>query len=280
VLLFKRILRFKREFLAKLRDKRKSTRYAVGPRFPLKATVNLTGQVAGAALSGKGYDWGGRLINLSNNGAGLQLLRAATTVRGEKTELRLALEDHQLAIPCVVAHFRTYSGYSLCGLSLHFIDFKVQKGYLQLVEAISMGASFTPLKTKGLAPNRPGLVAERFTADNKAVLTAWRTVKGNELDGFELAVAEHCVKGGATVPPLVVFRLTKPPKVEASAEVAGEVRRLFRWMVPNLPKAVPADLRALMEQAANARTPSEVAADGSFRASSPPDEWQPPAAKV
>jgi hypothetical protein len=123
VLFFKRILNFKRAFLAKLRDKRKTVRYPVGPHFPLKATVNLKGQEDSGSTPGAGYDWGGRLINLSSNGAGLQLLRAATTVRGEVTELRLSLEDHELSIPCVVAHFRTYSGYSLCGLQLKFTDF-------------------------------------------------------------------------------------------------------------------------------------------------------------
>jgi hypothetical protein len=280
VLLFKRILNFKREFLAKLRDKRKSTRYAVGPRFPIKATVNLTGQVAGGSMSGAGYDWGGRLINLSSNGAGLQLLRAATTVRGEETELKLSLEDHELSIPCMVAHFKTYSGYSLCGLQLKFADFKSQKAYLQLVEAVRMGASFVPVKGRSTSSTRPGLVGERFSSDTKAILTGWRAAKTGELDGFEMEVGEHCVKGGATVPPLVVFRLAKPQKVEGSAEVAGEVRRLFRWVVPNLPKAVPADLRTLMETVANARTASQSGTAASLRASAPPNEWQRPSSKA
>jgi hypothetical protein len=279
VLFFKRILNFKRAFLAKLRDKRKTTRFPVGQRFPLKATVNLTGQLTDGSIPGSGSDWGGRLINLSVNGVALQLLRAATTVRGEQTELKLSLEDHQLSIPCVVAHFRTYSGYSLCGLALQFKDFKVQKAYLQLVEAISIGASFTPLKTVGLAPSRPGAVAERFHADNKASLTAWRNAKTGELDGFELEVGAHCIKGGATVPPLVVFRMTKPLKVEGSAEVAGEVRRLFRWIVPNLPKAVPSDLRTLMETVANARSSGPTGSGGPLRTSAPPTEWQAPSAK-
>lgn len=274
MLLFKRILNFKRAFLAKLRDKRKAERYPVGGLFPLKATVNLSGLESGST-PGSGYDWGGRLINVSSNGVGLQLLRAATTVRGEETELRLSLEDHQLSIPCVVAHFRTYSGYSLCGLQLKFTDFNKQKAYLQLVEAVAMGASFVPAKAKGTGGSRPGLVSQQYFAHNKSVLTAWRTAKTGELDHFELVVGGHCVKGGQTVPPLEVFRMTKPPKPEGSAEVAGEVRRLFRWVVPNLPKAVPSDLRTLMDHAANARTPSQVAA-GALRASAPPNQWERP----
>jgi hypothetical protein len=138
-----------------------------------------------------------------------------------------------------------------------------------------MGASFVPAKAKGTGGTRPGLVSQQYFADNKAVLTAWRGAQTGELDCFELLVGAHCVKGGHTVPPLEVFRMTKPPKPEGSAEVAGEVRRLFRWVVPNLPKAVPSDLRALMEHSANARTPSQIAA-GMQRASAPPNEWERP----
>ena len=276
MLFFKRILNFRRELLAKLRDKRKAVRYPVGGLFPLKATVNLTGSTG--ATPGTGYDWGGRVINMSSNGIALQLLRAATTVRGEESELKLSLEDHSLAIPCVVAHFRTFSGYSLCGLQLKFENFQKQKAYLQLVEAVCMGSSFKPMKGRRTASERPGLSGEQFTADNKALLTAWRSAKEGELDCFELIVGAHAIRGGHTVPPLVVFRMTKPPKPEGSAEVAGEVRRLFRWIVPNLPKAVPADLRALMEYAANTRTASE-GAEGAARPSAPPSEWQRPPAK-
>lgn len=277
MLLFKRILNFKRAFLAKLRDKRKTKRYPVGQKFPLKATVNLTGQTGGST-PGAGYDWGGRIVNISNNGAGLQLLRAATTVRGEQTELKLSLDDHHLSIPCMVAHYRAFSGYSLCGLELQFPDFKVQKAYLQLVEAIRLGASFTAPKTKATGSNRAGLVAERFHADNKTLLTGWRVAKTGELDGFELEVGDHLLKGGATVPPLVVFKQGRPAKPEGSAEIAGEVRRLFRWIVPNLPKAVPADLRALMEHVANSPSGSH-APNAGIRASAPPNEWQRPQAK-
>ncbi|HVU18590.1 MAG TPA: PilZ domain-containing protein [Candidatus Didemnitutus sp.] len=273
---FKRILNFKREFLAKLRDKRKAPRYPVGGLFPLKATINLTGRV-GASGEG-GYDWGGRIVNMSSNGVGLQLLRAATTVRGEESELKLSLEEHALTVPCMVAHFRTFSGYSLCGLQLKFPDFKKQKAFLQLVEAVSMGSSFKPAKGKRTASDHPGLVGDQYSADNKALLTVWRQPKGGEIDCFEMIVGAHLIRGGRTVPPLVVFRMTKPLKPEGSAEVAGEVRRLFRWVVPNLPKAVPADVKSLMEHAARAKGSSETASG--LRPSSPPSEWQRPSASV
>jgi hypothetical protein len=215
---------------------------------------------------------------MSSNGVGLQLLRAATTVRGEESQLKLSLEEHELTVKCVVAHFRTFSGYSLCGLQLKFTDFKKQKAFLQLVEAVSMGSSFRLAKTKRTATEHPGLVGDLYTADNKATLTVWRAPRGGEIECFELIIGAHMIRGGKTVPPLIVFRMTKPLKPEGSAEVAGEVRRLFRWVVPNLPKAVPAEVKALMEYAAHSKTASETASG--LRSSAPPSEWQRPPASA
>ncbi len=269
MLFFKRILNFRRDALAKLRDKRKSKRYPVGPAFPLKATVNLVGRDTlgrtGGATRGTGCDWSGRLANVSSNGVLVQLPPAATTVREEQSELKLSLETHLLLIPCTVAHFRSNNSHSLCGLALQFGDFTVQKAFLQLVEAVSMGASFTSVEPTGLMRNPSGLAGEQYCADNKAMLTAWRRSKTGELDSFELVVGEHCVRGEAAAATLEVYARQKgnsQDKVLLSAVVDDEVRRLFRWVLPNLSKAVPADLRKLMERLAGTR------------AAPPP--WQPP----
>ena len=273
MLLFTRILGFKRELMAKLRDRRKAPRFPVGPKFPVKATVNLTGR-AGASNPATGYDWGGRLVNLSDLGVSLQLLRAATTVRGEETVLRLELEGHELTVPCVVAYFRTYSAYSVCGLQLKFADRAKHQAYLQLVEAVSLGASFVPAKGRGSAQPRTPAPAQRYSSGSKAVLIGRRDASTGEPDSFELTLGDHCLKGGKTVPPLAVFRQGRTPQPESSPEVESEVRRLFRWIVPNLPNSVPADLRALLEFSANSRPPGRGAA--ASRPSAPPSQWEQP----
>jgi len=276
VLLFKRILNFKRDFLAKLRDKRRSSRFAVGPRFPLEARVNLTGSNLEGSKPGSGYDWGGKLFNISASGVGLQLLRAAATVRGERTELRLDLEDFRLVIPCVVAHYRTYPNYSVCGLELDFPDFDVQKAFLQLVEAVSTGATLAPVASRPTGGGRSGLVREQYRAANRACLSAWRDPKTRELDSFELVMEHHSIRGSAADGSLEVRRSGKSDRVEAARDVDGEIRRLFRWIVPNAPKAVPADLRALMERCA--ASTGRPARDTGSRSSSP-TQWQAPASR-
>lgn len=284
MLFFKRILNFRREALAKLRDKRRSTRYPVGPGFPLKATLNLVGQ-AKVTARGSGCDWSGRLVNLSTNGLCLQLPPAATTVRGEQTDLRLSLDRNLLQIPCTVAHFRVYSSHALCGVSLEFGDFKIQKAYLQLVEGVSTGASFVPVESTILVRNSAGLVREQFRADNKAMLTAWRESPSRTLDSFELVMGDHCVKGGTRATLEVSSR--KSERAPLSAIVDGEVRQLFQWVVSNLPKAVPADLRGLMERLASNRaaafpppgarsTPPIATAAPPRPGAAPSPSWQAP----
>ena len=291
MLFFKRILNFRRDALAKLRDKRKTVRYPVGPGFPLKATVNLVGRDVLGRTGGPreaGVDWSGRLANLSTNGVLLQLPPAASSMRDEKSELKLSLENHQVVIPCTVAHFRTSSSNSLCGLALRFGDFTVQKAYLQLAEAVCMGASFVSIEPTGLMRNPPGLAGEYFRADNKALLTAWRRTKSGELDSYELVVGEHCVRGETASTSLQVYARPKGGNREKAAlapAVDDEVRRLFRWVLPNLSKAVPADLRDLMERGGKVPTnppaPAVLAAPppAPGRASTPPSasaQWQAP----
>ncbi len=282
---FTRILDFKRDFLARLRNKRSHPRHRVGVGFPLKAVVNLVGDESrvpkGKAVRGAGCDWRGRVGDISAGGLNLILPAAAAAARGEPSTLKLTLENHELVIPCTVAHFRVYSSHVLCGLRLQFDDFKTEKAYHQLVAAVSMGASFAPA---GSGRRQPGFVRRNWRSANKALLTDWREADSRALDHFELTLGEHSVQGQSTRPGLEVHLRTDSAKSVPPA-VEGEVRQLFRWVVGNLPKNVPADLRELMTRVAgNApppapatwRAPVAVRASTTLAVSAPPSTWQPP----
>lgn len=275
MLFFRRILNFKQDALARLRDKRKARRYPVGPNFPLKAAINLIGtdDVAKARRHqvGDGRDWAGRLMDFSSTGVSLQLLPAALTARGEPTRLRLTLEHYTLEIPCEVAHFRVHREYSQCGLALQFPDLDTQKAYLQLLESVVIGATFSPLRPAVLRRNPPGFVREQYQSDSDARLYAWREKRSGELDSFELLMADHCVRGEVRAlerrseagrptlqPDVDIYtrqRTAHPAKValfDPAFALSGgehiEVRRLFRWVVPNLARQVSLDVRRLMEK--------------------------------
>jgi len=260
VLFFKQLLSFKRG--AKLADQRGSRRHAVGLGFPLKGTVSLVGRdMAGKATTGResGVLWSGRPANLSEKGVSLQLPTAALTARGEETELVLTLEAHRLVIPCKVAHFRIYNTHALCGLTLRFDTPEVETAYRQLLETVGLGASFTGTKSLLGGRNPPGVLREQYQADNRFLLTAWRDAASRELTGFEMLLGDFCVRGEAAGREMEIYSRQKQdgslaktaltaPSLTLSTGVHGEVRQLYRWLVLNLPKAVPSDLRALLER--------------------------------
>jgi hypothetical protein len=275
--IFTRILDFQRDLLARLRNKRSHPRHRVGANFPLKAVISLSGDdspvAKGGPAGGRGCDWSGRVGDISNNGLNIMLPPAAAAARGESTTLRLTLENHVLEIPATVAHFRVYNSHSLCGLRLTFADFKTQKAYLQLVEAVSLGASFAPA---GPGRSLPGLVRRSWRSKNKALLSDWREADSRALDHFELTLGDHSVQGRRSRLGLDVQNRAQAGKSVAPA-VEGEVRQLFRWVVGNLPKSVPADLREFMTRiASSAPTPPQARTSAKPPASTPPSQWAPP----
>lgn len=269
--IFTRILDFKRDFLARLRDKRSNPRYRVGEAFPLKAMLNLVGDDGAARhksiTRGNGRDWGGRVSDLSDAGLSIYLPPAAVTTRGEPSIVRLTLEQHELVIPCTVAHYRVYHSHALCGVKLEFKDFKVQKAYQQLVEAVRLGASFSPT-TRGRCKRAPlGAVRRSWRSANKAHLTDWRVSGQPQSNGFELSLGEHSITGNTAHPGLEVQ--TRSPMTQSSLVEENEVRQLFRWVVANMPKSIPVDLRNLMTKM-SAQPPPGAPDPG------PAGKWQPP----
>jgi hypothetical protein len=281
VLLFKRILDFKKAALARLRDKRKGIRHPVGQGFPLKGTVSLRGGASAAC------DWAGSPANLSATGVSLLLPPAAITARGEQTTLRLTIDQYTLQLPCVVAHFRVLSTHAVCGLTLDFPDFTVQKAYCQLLEAVRIGGSMAPVKAAALARNPPGLTLEEYRADAKSRLAVWRQTAGRQLDSFELVIDSHCLRGEAAGPTLEVYdrqaargtgkTARSAPAYNLSADVTEEVRQLFRWVLANFTKTVPADVQVFLQQVMKGtRTPAEKQIARTFSA---PPSFPPPQAR-
>lgn len=262
VLFFKRILDFKQAALARLRDKRKAARHPVGPGFPLKGTVGLRG------LASTSCDWSGSLADLSSCGASLLLPPAAATIRGEKSILRLTIEQHALQLPCVVTYFRVLSTHAVCGLRLEFPDFNGQKAFSQLLEAVCIGASFAPVKVSALAGHPPGLKLEQYRADAQSRLAVWRKSADRQIDSFELVLGDHCLRGEAEGPTLEVYArqaaggagkaARSAPAYRLTAGVAEEVRQLSRWVLANFTQAVPADVRAFLQHViTKPRSPAE-----------------------
>jgi PilZ domain len=259
VLFFRKLLTY--TLGSRLSDHRHNPRHLVGESFPLKGTVTLLGtdQIGVSRTApGSGCRWSGRPLNLSLGGLNMHLPPAAIAAPGEETFMTLTVDGRELEIPCVVAHFRSTSRSSLCGLSLRLTNPAIKAAYNQLLEAVGIGASFSPVRKLREIPAPAGLVGEQYRSGKKYVLTAWRRAGGRELAGFEMLLGEYCARGVPGAKDLEIYSrqpenrtgkvANSAPTLSLSAGKHAEVRQLYRWVVLNLPKSLPTDLRTLLGQ--------------------------------
>lgn len=250
--LFKRILSFTET--AVHGDKRKATRYPVGADFPLKTVVNLFGRDSAGKLlespDGTGCDWTGRMLNLSATGASMRLPNSAIARRGEFCRLKFSIGDSVLEIPANVAHFKVHSTHAVVGLVLNFPDEEILAAYRQLLQPVIVGSSLKAIDPGKVRQDTPGFHKEEFGGDSSH-LVLWRA--GGEqgaLQGFDFRMAGYGVRWTQGMPELDTYGVVagSDDPVELTAAQQVEVRWLFCLAVPNLPKAVPADVREFLRQ--------------------------------
>lgn len=257
VLLFKRILNSAKSENKSV-DKRRAARYAVGAAFPFKAVLVLpVHDEDGNALADKNHTQacGGRLVDLSESGANIQINAAAIARRGEPCSFKLGAADFQLEFSGTIAHFRTYPQYATCGFFFDFPDRETQKAYLQLLEPVSIGASLVAVEPKKVVQDTAGLAKEQYSGRANALLTVWRRTGANGVYSFDFRMNAFGVRwseGMTEVEPYGLSKLnldgekTDSPFVHLTAHELDDVRWLFCLAVPNISKAVPLDVRKFL----------------------------------
>lgn len=262
---FSRILDFKLNLLARLRDQRKEVRYRTGADFALQAAVVFDD-----------LSWSGRVTDVSANGLSFRLPLASAARRGHATQVRLVLEGRELVVPGTVAHHRATPTYALCGLRLEFHDFAVQKSWMQIVEAVNLGTSFKPADAPRISL---GLARRQWRSLRHTRLTEWRETGTRKIERFEFVLAEHAVEARRDEPGLTISPVADRAK-SASGPVSAEVRQFFLWVLANFPAsaAVPADLREFMRNAAaGSPRPGGTGACSPASTVAAPGRWAPPA---
>ena len=244
--MFRRIFDFKKSNVSQL-EHRLTKRYPTGATFPLRATLQVAGR-----------DWRGRVVDISASGVGLLLSRDDALTQGLSGELRLELEQHLLTVNSVITHAKLRRDGCLCGIGMEFDDFAVQKSFLQLLQPVAIGSSLQPVAAALVIQNEPRFTKLSFRGESNSVLSVWReNVADGDLHSFEFMMQDYFVRADAKVRVLEVFtraQVDRPPQLKASAPVFDptgdmndEVRQLFRWIVPNLPKVVPAEIRGFLQ---------------------------------
>lgn len=247
VLLFKSILE-KQTDVAASDDKRRAPRYPLGENFAFKTKLALFQNNGVKLPEGKTKEWSATAVNLSATGASVQLSMAAVAFAKEKCRLKFSRGDYVLELPATIAHFRCYSQYSLCGVVFNFPTPEAQQGYLQLLEPVVLGSSLVRIEA---IQNTPGQIMEQFSGINSA-LTIWRDGPEGPITGFDFRMRQYAVRWAEGEAELKLYAVAEGKEGDAeelvplTSEQHDEVRWLFCLSVPNLPKAVPADVRKFL----------------------------------
>ena len=259
MLLFKRILDFQKTEGGVL-DKRGAKRYPVGAKFPLKAKITLSARDGQGkprpATKSLPMDSGGQRLNLSISGVSIRLHPAAIAASGEACSVKLELDNKLFELDATVANYRIGQQYVSCGAVLKFPDAYSRKAYQQLMEPVVIGSTLEPV-TGRVKQDLPGLYKEQYVGESDTVLNVWRDASGMNPKLFELLVHDYCIRGSTEMPGLKISygegakagkRVSRPAiSVPLSADHQAEVRQLFQFVVQNLGKGVPSELRKFLE---------------------------------
>lgn len=246
MLLFKRILNFTRSKVDNS-EQRGAARYLVGAAVQFKVSVRLLrhdDQGQADARGRQGPDLPGKALNLSTLGASVQLPATAFANHGEDCLFKLSLDDYHLEIPGKVAYFRAYPSHATCGVAFAFDFFEVRKAYLQLLEAVAIGASLTPVNASEIKPDATGLDREVYRGKDGVQLSVWRTEADGDIQRFDFRMNDYGVRWSLGQSELETY--AKKNTTALSKTEHEEVSWLFCLAVPNLAKAVQADVRKFL----------------------------------
>lgn len=233
--------------VAPAEERRRHARFAINPDFPLKAVLSYVGRDdEGRPLSASrsGWHWKGRLIDCSEAGARIQLGPGLRAVIGENCDLRLNVQEFELVVPCHVTHIRETPEGTVFGVRHDITDETLRRDYHQFVEVMAL-ASTLRLRTRTPKPDDTGYLVERYASSRPSCLTVWRRPEGGEVAAFEFILKDNLVRAAAGH-GLEYFAGDGTGSRAATAVRCLEIHRLFQWVVPNLPAAVPADVRAFL----------------------------------
>ncbi len=251
MLFFKRILEVKKSSSAS--DRRGGVRYAVKPGFPIKTVLNILGRDEQGHLlqsrDGHGWDWTGRLLDISFSGARMQLPRTVAAVRGDNCHLKIDVQGYEVTVPAKIAHIADRRDSFVFGLSLNTPASASAPAFHQLVELIALGATLEQVRP--LQSDDSGYLVEEYAGELGSRLVIWRHLAGRDVAAFEFHLKDCLVRGLAGRNQLECLAGDQEAGARPVSGAKGaEIQRLYQWVVCNLAPAVPADVCAFLRQRA------------------------------
>ena len=246
--LFKRILP-PAELPPDTPERRRSPRFAVNPEFPLQVRLAVVWRdEQGEAMGDEkaGWLWKGRLVDCSEDGARIRFPGEVYAGPGDACDLRLALEDFELEVPCTISNLRHEGGGAVFGLRHTIHDERTWHAYAQFLEVISFGATLRPQFKK---PQwHSGYLMEQYAGERQSCLNVWRQRANKAVAPFEFRLRESIVRA-ALGQELEYYTGEEIAAARRASEArTAEIHRLFRWVVPNLAPVVPQDVRKFLRR--------------------------------
>lgn len=236
-------------------NRRAASRFVVNPEFPVTAVLNIADRDMFGNLPKNqnkrvdGTDWSVQLLNLSSTGARLQVPDSVKAKRDDFGRLKLDVQGYQLIVPGRIAHIAEEDGYRIIGLVLDLSTANTQAGYRQLIELVALGSSLTLVKPS--QADGSGYLIEQYAGEPSSRLSIWREPAGQTVTAFEFLLKDCLVRGLEGKAGLDFFTGAEARKAQPASPAQGaEIKRLYQWVVLNLPPAVPADARAFLQQRA------------------------------
>jgi hypothetical protein len=230
-------------------ERRSEQRYGISAEFPLKVVLSFVGRDdTGTPMSNTrhGWNWKGRLIDCSEEGARMQLGPGIRTETGETCDLKLSVQDFELCVPCRVTNLTDHPDGVILGLKHLIEDAETLEGYRQLLEVLALSSTLK-LQSKTPKPDESGYIVEVYGGSRSSRLTVWRFPdKKGGVAAFELLLKDNLVRAAAGQRVEFLADIDGTGSQPASSEKCVEIGRLFQWVVPNLPADLPAEVRAFL----------------------------------
>lgn len=231
-------------------EKRSEQRFPVREEFPLRAVLSFIGRDdTGAPMGSSRHNWAwkGRLVDFSGAGARVQMGPGVRTEVGDSCDLILTVEDLEVKVPSRISNIGETAEGVVLGLR-HAIESDLTwELYRRLLEVVSLGATLEQ-QVHHAKPDEPDYLIDVYSSSWGSRLTIWRDRKHKVVVGFEFLLNDGLVRGAADGEVEYLSGLHVSGSQPATDAKAGELHRLFQWVVPNLAAVVPDDVREFLRR--------------------------------
>ena len=231
-------------------SKRKGARYPISEDCRVRASILLRSSDPDTASK----EWRGTLVDVSSEGAHIQINLGAVAFPGDSCVLKLAHGAVKAEVRGVLAHYVCSARHSVCGVKFDFASTGADKAYHPFFRALVASAA---LKGGPTDSDVAGRYREEYRAPGHTKLVVWRDDKpGGTPVGFDYTIARYAASlatAGADMlknKEQVRFKAAPAEGVDVTkplteAQVA-DARWEFSLAASNLPATIPPDIRRFL----------------------------------